>query len=301
MPEPGSRPALGERLPGWFRQELPDQAAFSRMRGALRTRGLRTVCEGARCPNMGHCWNNGTATFMIMGGTCTRACHFCAVPTGRPEPVDAAEPVRVAGAVQALGLRYAVITSVTRDDLEDEGAGHFVRTVQAIREISPAVKVELLVPDFSARRACFEVVAAAGPDVLGHNIETVRRLSPALRPRADHDRSLRVLSLAKSLPGTGFVKSGLMVGLGETDDEVLGALAELKKAGCDIVTIGQYLAPAADGRQRPVARFVAPEVFDMYRREGMAMGFMRIVAGPLVRSSFLAEEVYEKALEGAIT
>lgn len=259
------------------------------------------MCEGARCPNMGQCWNSGTATFMILGGTCTRACLFCAVATGTPDPVEEDEPRRMAGAVQALGLRYVVITSVTRDDLEDEGAGHFARTVRALRDTVPQVKVELLVPDFSARAACYEAVAEAGPDVVGHNIETVRRLSRALRPQADHDRSLRALALARSLAGAGLVKSGLMVGLGETDHEVVEALAELKDAGCDIVTIGQYLAPTADGRQRAVARFVEPGVFEMYRQQGLALGLAQVVSGPLVRSSFLAEQVYSRALEGAAT
>jgi len=299
VPEPGSVPADTGRLPAWFRQELPDPAAFARMRSWLDAGALHTVCAGARCPNMGHCWNRGTATFMILGDTCTRACLFCAVRTGRPAAVDPQEPFRLAQTVRGLGLRYAVITSVTRDDLEDEGAGHFARTLEALRAAVADIKVELLVPDFSARPACFEVVAAARPDVIGHNIETVRRLSPLLRPQAGHDRSLAALALAKSVQGEGLVKSGLMVGLGETDGEVIGALAELKAAGCDIVTIGQYLAPAADGRQRAVARFVAPQVFDMYRQEGLAMGLSQVLAGPLVRSSFLAQELYGKALEGA--
>ena len=235
---------------------------------------------------------------MILGDVCTRACRFCAVGHGRPSVVDEDEPRRVVQAVKELGLKYVVLTSVTRDDLPDEGASHFARTVRAVKEFSAGTRVELLVPDFSARAVCFETVAGAGADVIGHNIETVRRISTALRPQADHERSLRALSVARQVPGRHRVKSGLMVGLGETDAEVLGALAELKGAGCDMVTIGQYLAPEADGRQVPVARFVEPQVFEMYRREGTAMG-LSVFAGPLVRSSFMADEVYQAALEGA--
>ncbi|MBF0330997.1 MAG: lipoyl synthase [Candidatus Omnitrophica bacterium] len=288
-------------LPVWFRQELPDPVKFSRMRSVLRQHGLHTVCEGARCPNTGRCWNKGAATFMILGDHCTRACRFCAVKNGLPLAVDPDEPWRVADAARALGLKYVVITSVTRDDLVDEGAGQFAATVRAIKETSMAIKVELLVPDFSARQDCLEAVLAAGPDVFGHNIETVRRLSPVLRPQADHDRSLKFLGMARTCAGDVRVKSGLMVGLGETDEEVLTALRELKDAGCDVVTVGQYLSPAADGRQLPVARFVTPDIFDMYRREGMAMGIRHVVSAPLVRSSFLAEETYNAALEAVRT
>jgi lipoic acid synthetase len=287
-------------LPSWFRQPLPDAVALERMRTLLSARSLHTVCEGARCPNTGRCWAKGTATFMILGDTCTRACRFCAVKSGRPSAVDEDEPGRMAGAVKSLGLKYVVLTSVTRDDLPDEGAVHFARSVRAVKEVLPSVKVELLVPDFSARLECFQTVVEAGADVVGHNIETVRRLAQVLRPQADHDRSLRSLRIARQIPGAHFVKSGLMVGLGETDAEVLAALAELKAAGCDIVTIGQYLSPKADGRQVPVERFVDPEIFEMYRCEGMAMGIKQVFSGPLVRSSFMADEVYGAALEGAL-
>jgi lipoic acid synthetase len=289
---------VGE-LPAWFAQPLPDAMAMGRMRTLLRAHALHTVCENARCPNASRCWGKGTATFMILGDTCTRACRFCAVKSGRPSPVDEDEPRRIALAVKDLGLKYVVVTSVTRDDLPDEGAAHFARTVRAVKEISPDVKVELLVPDFSARRECFETVAEAKPDVIGHNIETVRSVSKVLRPQADHDRSLGALRIARNVPGRHFVKSGLMVGLGEADAEVLAALSELRVAGCDIVTIGQYLAPEADGRQSPVARFVEPLTFEMYRREGLRMGIRQISSGPLVRSSFMADEVYGVALEGA--
>ncbi len=293
------------KLPQWFRQPLPDTEELARMRSVIKERALHTVCEGARCPNMAQCWSRRTATFMILGDTCTRSCRFCAVRTGRPLPVDQGEPGRIAQAINDLGVKYAVITSVTRDDLPDAGAGHFARTIRAIKDLCPSVKVEALVPDFYSHDAAyapyagFETVAAAGVDVIGHNIETVRRLSPLLRPQAGYDRSLRALRLAHSVSRGALIKSGLMVGLGETDVEVLAALSELKEAGCDVVTIGQYLAPAADGRQRPVARFVDPKIFDMYRRQGMAMGFAEVFSGPLVRSSFMADTVYASALEGA--
>lgn len=269
------------------------------MRALLSAQSLHTVCEGARCPNAGRCWAKGTATFMILGDTCTRSCRFCAVKSGRPSEVDEDEPRRIADAVRSLGLKYVVLTSVTRDDLPDEGAAHFARTVRAVKEVSAAIKVELLVPDFSGRPACFQTVVEAGADVVGHNIETVRRLSKALRPQADHDRSLQALRIARQIPGRHLVKSGLMAGLGETDAEMLEALAELKAAGCDVVTIGQYLAPEADGRQVPVVRFVDPKTFEMYRREGIAMGLRHVFSGPLVRSSFMADQVYSAALEGA--
>jgi lipoic acid synthetase len=286
-------------LPVWFTQPLPDGMAMGRMRTLLRSHSLHTVCEGARCPNASRCWGKGTASFMLLGDTCTRACQFCAVKSGRPSAVDDDEPRRIALAVKDLGLKYVVLTSVTRDDLPDEGAAHFARTVRAVKEIDADIRVELLVPDLSARRACFETVAEAGPAVIGHNIETVRQISKALRPQADHDRSLQALRLARNVPGRHFVKSGLMVGLGETDVEVLEAMSELRVAGCDIVTIGQYLAPEADGRQVRVGRFVEPQTFDMYRREGKAMGIRHVFSGPLVRSSFMADEVFGNALEGA--
>ena len=288
-------------LPAWFRQELPDPAKFKRMRSVLHRRGLNTVCQEARCPNTGRCWNKGSATIMILGERCTRSCRFCAVKSGAPLAVDAAEPQRVAEAIRELGLNYVVITAVTRDDLADKGAGQFAAVVKAIKDLSANIKVELLVPDFEGRQDCLDIVLASGVDVFGHNLETVRRLAPVLRPQSDHDRSLRVLSMARAKAGKICIKSGLMVGLGESDDEVIAALRELRTAGCDTVTIGQYLLPSADGRQVPVARFVTPETFDQYRRQGMAMGFRQVVSGPLVRSSFMAEEAYSTALEAVGT
>ncbi len=280
-----------DRLPEWFRQPVPDPAALGRMRALLKETGLTTVCQGAHCPNTGECWSRGTATFMILGSRCTRACRFCAVDQGTPEPVSWEEPLLVAEAVKRLGLKYVVITSVTRDDLVDGGAGQFFRTVRAIRSVSPECGVELLVPDFTGDVVALGIVIEASPQVLGHNIETVRRLSPQLRSGAGHDRSLDVLRSVRLSAGENIlVKSGFMVGLGETDDEVFFTLRELKEAGCDIVTIGQYLAPSKDARYFPVSRFVEPNVFERYRAEGLKLGFRYVASGALVRSSYMAEE-----------
>lgn len=281
-------------LPLWFRQEVPDSAALRQMKELLRPSGIHTVCEGARCPNLGSCWARKTATFMILGDTCTRACRFCAVTSGAPLRVDPDEPRRVAAAVKALGLKYVVITSVTRDDLPDEGAGHFAEVVRALKALVPGIVVEVLVPDFSARAELIGIVLASGVDVFGHNIETVRRMSPHLRSKADHDRSLQTLRLAHQ-SGKAFVKSGLMAGLGETDEEIAEVLRELKKTGCDMVTIGQYLAPTGSERHVPVARFVPPEIFEIYRQKALGMGFVSVASAPLVRSSYLAEEGYALA------
>jgi lipoic acid synthetase len=282
-------------LPPWFRQEVPDVEALRKMGELFRPHGLHTVCEGAKCPNLGRCWNKGTATFMILGGVCTRACGFCAVTHGVPVAAGEHEPARVAEAARALGLKYVVITSVTRDDLPDEGSGQFVRTTGAVRALCPSAVIEVLTPDFSGRAELVSRVVAAGPDVFGHNLETVRRIAPFLRSRADHERSLAVLKEAKG-SGAGLVKSGLMVGLGETDDEVLEALAEIRGAGADIVTVGQYLSPTKSVRHAKVARFVPPDTFDIYRREAMNMGFLFAACGPLVRSSYLAHEGYAAAM-----
>jgi lipoic acid synthetase len=233
---------------------------------------------------------------MILGDVCTRACRFCAVTSGTPAAVRTDEPPEVARAVTALGLRYAVITSVTRDDLEDEGASQFARTVRAVKEISPGVKVEVLIPDLHAREELVRAIVEARPDVIGHNVETVRCLSPVLRPQADHDRSLRTLAAARAAAPGALIKSGFMVGLGETDDEVFATFDELKAAGCDIVTVGQYLAPTKSERHAPVVRYVAPEVFEAYREEGLKRGLGAVAAGPLVRSSYLAEDHFEMCL-----
>jgi len=284
-------PLSAERkLPEWFRQDIPDGRALHEMRALLKANGLNTVCEGARCPNLGECWQNGTATFMILGDTCTRGCRFCAVKAGQPAVPDAEEPLAVADAVRRLGLKYVVVTSVTRDDLPDQGAWQFVRTIRAIKDINPGVHVEVLIPDLFADEELIRFIVEAEPAVLGHNIETVRRISPSVRAVADYDRSLNVLRSVRHFSSNIFVKSGLMVGMGETDEEVVTTLQDLKEAGCDIVTIGQYLSPMKNGRHIAVDRFVPPETFAQYRAEGLKRGLKFVLAGPLVRSSYLAEK-----------
>lgn len=278
------------RKPEWLRFRLPGGIEFSRVNHILRNYGLNTVCSSARCPNLAECWNRGTATIMLLGNICTRHCRFCAVRTGNPHGlVDDTEPERVAAAVRELGLRYVVLTSVDRDDLPDLGAGIFARTVELLKKSNPELIVEILVPDFQGKKTLIQQVLAAGPDVFAHNIETVRRLTPTVRDRrADYEMSLSVLRLAKELAPAVRTKSGLMVGLGETEAEIYQTLADLKSVACDIVTIGQYLQP--DRRCIPVTRYYTPEEFEMLAASGRSMGIPRLIAAPLVRSSYLAEE-----------
>lgn len=285
-----------QRLPPWFRQEIPVPENIRPMKSLFRRAGLHTVCESAFCPNMGACWEKKTASFMILGQVCTRACRFCGVKAGRPEEVNPEEPLEVARAIQRLGLRYAVVTSVTRDDLPDRGAGQFAQTITAIKKLTPKIRVEVLIPDFSGRVEHLQKVADAGPDVVSHNIETVRRLSPDIRPRADYDCSLDVLRSLKKMKPPVLVKSGLMVGLGETREEITGAMRDLADAGCDMLTVGQYLAPTKGARHVNVARFVAPEEFELYRDTGMKLGFKHVMSAPLARSSYIAEEGYNECL-----
>lgn len=285
------------RLPPWFRQEIPDADKIRSMKEMFRGSRLHTVCESAHCPNMGKCWGQGVATFMILGEVCTRACRFCAVKAGLPQTVDVEEPLHVAQAVKELKLRYVVITSVARDDLKDEGAGHFVETIQAIRNLTPHVKIEVLIPDFSAKYDSLKMLTDAAPEVVSHNIETVRRISRGIRPQAQHDRSLQVLRMMRSLNPNIFVKSSFMVGIGETDDEILELMKELLDAGCQILTIGQYLAPTQMKRHVPVERFMTPEKFEEFRAIGMTMGFKYVMSAPLVRSSYIAEEGYNSCMQ----
>lgn len=284
------------RLPAWLKQEIPDMDKIRPMKDRFRSAGLHTVCESARCPNMGQCWGEGTAAFMILGEVCTRACRFCAVPAGRTVPVDPAEPHQVAWAVYTMKLRYVVITSVARDDLPDEGAQQFVQTIKAIRTLMPQTKIEVLVPDFSNKEESLQKVAAAQPEVISHNMETVRRLSTVIRPQARYERSLAVLQNFKRLDPSILVKSGFMVGLGETAQEIKELMEDLVKAGCDMLTIGQYLAPTSLKRHVHVQRFVTPEEFDAYRRLGLTLGFKHVMSGPLVRSSYIAEQGYQECL-----
>ncbi len=285
------------RLPSWFRQEIPDMTKIREMKDMFRGSRLHTVCESAHCPNMGKCWGAGVATFMILGEVCTRACRFCAVKAGLPQTVDDHEPHSVALAVEELKLRYVVITSVARDDLKDEGAGHFVRTIEEIRKLTPHVKIEVLIPDFSAKLESLKALTDAAPEVVSHNIETVRRLAPAIRPQAEHDRSLKVLKMMGELNPDIFVKSSFMVGVGETDEEITELMKELVDAGCRILTIGQYLAPTRGKRHVRVQRWVTPEQFERYRELGLKLGFKYVMSGPLVRSSYIAEEGYKGCME----
>jgi lipoic acid synthetase len=282
---PLSRP----RIPEWLRLPLPTSNTFAQTRALLEGLRLHTVCESAKCPNHWECWSKGTATFMIAGDHCTRACRFCAVSTARPLPLEADEPARVAEAARRLGLRHVVITAVARDDLADGGAEHFRQTIEATRAANPGIIIEVLVPDFLGCAQSMDTVLAARPDIYNHNLETVRRLTPAVRHRATYDRSLAVLRHVKSRAGGAvYTKSGLMLGLGETEAEVLAALEDLRATGCDILTLGQYLQPTL--RHLPVVEFIRPEKFVEYRRLAEAMGFLHVASGPMVRSSYHADE-----------
>ena len=263
-------------------------AKLHAVKSIARSHRLATVCEEARCPNRGECFERGTATFLLLGNVCTRPCGFCDIANGRPAPPDPLEPARLAAAVREMGLAYVVVTSVARDDLPDGGAAHFVATIRALRRLTPAPGVEVLVPDFRGRFASLDAVVAERPDVFNHNVETVPRLYSRVRRGARLDRSLGILAAAKDLAPDLTTKSGFMVGLGETRDEVIALLESLRAAAVDVVTIGQYLRPSRENL--PVEEYVHPSVFDEYRRAGEAMGFRHVFSGPFVRSSYRAEE-----------
>jgi lipoyl synthase len=284
---PESRPR--PRLPEWLRIRLPTTDRFAHTRALLEELKLHTVCQSARCPNHWECWGNGTATFMIAGDRCTRACGFCAVTTARPWPLEADEPARVAEASRRMQLRHVVVTAVARDDLADGGADHFRRTIEAIRELNPDTIIEVLTPDFNDRDAALETVLSARPHIFNHNLETVRRLTPAVRSRATYDRSLSVLGKVKARGGAIYTKSGLMLGLGETEEELFVALADLRRVGCDLLTLGQYLQPTLE--HLPVVEYVSPERFAAYGARATQMGFLHAASGPRVRSSYHADEV----------
>jgi lipoic acid synthetase len=281
------------RLPSWFRQPLADPEAMVLVEGLLDRLSLHTICESAHCPNAGDCFSRKTATFLILGNVCTRNCTFCAVAKGQPLAVDDEEPEHLLAAVEKLGLRYVVITSVTRDDLDDGGASHFARTVRLIHEGRPGTLVEVLVPDFRGSLEALQVVAAARPEVINHNVETVPRLYPWVRAMADYQRSIRLLSRVKDLEPGIVTKSGLMLGLGETRDEVVEVMKELREARCDLLTLGQYLPPSK--QHYPLSRFVTPEEFSELAVTGRELGFTEVASAPLVRSSFKAAELYAKA------
>jgi lipoic acid synthetase len=288
--------------PEWLKVRAPGSPGYLRLKGLMRDQGLHTVCEEAHCPNIGECWHHGTATFMILGDVCTRACGFCAVPHGKPDGLDREEPGRVAEAVRSMGLRYVVVTSVDRDDLDDGGASIFAETITRIRAARPACRVEVLIPDFQGSETALRTVLEAGPDVLNHNTETVPRLYRAARPGGRYPRTLDLLRRARAVAPHIATKSGLMVGLGEEWHELIETLADLRAAGVGILTIGQYLSPSA--AHLHVVRYYHPDEFEMLRVTAVAMGFGHVECGPLVRSSYHAHEqanAYEEAARGATT
>jgi lipoic acid synthetase len=277
------------RLPEWLRIKLPTSDTFARTRSLLDELKLHTVCESAKCPNHWECWSKGTATFMIAGDHCTRACKFCAVSTAKPLPLEIDEPARVAEATRRMGLKHVVITAVARDDIADGGAEHFRQTIERVRALNPGIVIEVLVPDFLDREESIQMVLRANPHIYNHNLETVRRLTPSVRHRATYDRSLRVLGKVKALRGDSiYTKSGIMLGLGETEAEVEQAMRDLRESRVDILTLGQYLQPTL--AHLPVVEFVSPERFAAYKVKAEAMGFVHVASGPMVRSSYHADE-----------
>jgi lipoic acid synthetase len=273
------------KKPKWLRVKLPTGENYRKVRELVDKHELHTICESGSCPNMGECWGEGTATFMILGNICTRSCGFCAVQTGRPEEVDEFEPGRVANSVKLMGVKHAVITSVDRDDLSDGGANIWAQTVRAIRHQSPGTTLETLVPDFAGKWQNLQIVIDVAPEIVSHNLETVRRLTKQVRIQAKYDRSLEVLFRLKKAGMR--TKSGVMLGLGESESEVLETMQDLRSVGTDILTLGQYLQPTT--KHLPVEEFITPEQFEFYKEEGMRMGFRYVESGPLVRSSYHAE------------
>ena len=279
-------------LPEWLKKRAPQQELLQEMQKLLRSLSLHTVCEEARCPNIGECFTRKTATFMILGDRCTRNCRFCAVKKGNPLPLDPQEPENVAKAVNKLRLKYVVITSVTRDDLDDGGANQFAKTIKEIRKLNKGAKIEVLIPDFKGSLSSLKKVIEAKPFVLNHNLETIPRLYSEVRPLANYERSLKLLEQAKELNSSIYTKSGLMVGLGETFGEVIEVMKDLRRVKCDILTIGQYLRPSI--KHLPVKEYVRPEKFEEYEKIGKSQGFLSVISGPFVRSSYRAKEVWDK-------
>ena len=287
-------PTLNDKVtrrikPEWLKIKLHDGEGFAEVAHIVERHGLHTICSSGKCPNKAECWSRKTATFMILGNICTRGCKFCATPTGKPLPIEPNEPERVAESIRLMGLRHAVITSVDRDDLADAGADHWQKVVGAIKTINPNTTVEVLLPDFDGKKELIEVALATRPHIVGHNLETVERITPLVRSRAKYRTSLEALRIMSEsgLP----TKSGLMVGLGETHEEILEALRDLRSVGVEIVTLGQYLRPTA--KHYPVDRYVTPEEFDELKEEALAMGFKYVASAPLVRSSYLADRAVE--------
>ena len=286
---------VNSRLPVWLTKRVPSPQTVDVVNDMMREAKLNTVCESARCPNLGECWSKKTATFMILGDICTRNCGFCAIKVGKPDAVDGDEPRRVAEAARAMGLKHVVVTSVARDELADEGAGHFADTIRALRAAIPGVIVEVLTPDFKGKRWCTRLVVDAHPDIYNHNIETVERLSPQVRPQARYHRTLDLLQSVTNMDPTIYTKSGIMLGLGETHEEVLQTLRDLREVGVSAVTIGQYLRPTTD-RHLPVVEYVHPDRFAEYEHIGDEMGFLFVASGPFVRSSYNAQEFSERLM-----
>lgn len=282
---------MENRKPDWLKIKISSSSQLHDVAEMLRKLNLHTVCEEANCPNLMECFSKKTATFMILGRECTRNCTFCTVSKNAPMTVDPQEPFHVAEAVKQLGLKHVVITSVTRDDIPDGGAGHFAKVIEAVKEASPNTAIEVLIPDFQGDKAALYQVVQAKPKVINHNIETIRRLYPEVRPMANYDRTLELLKRVKEMDSNIYSKSGFMVGLGETQEEVFDLLSDLRKFGCDIVTIGQYLAPSK--KHHPVIEYVNPEVFAIYKRKAEEIGFQYVASSPLVRSSYHAGEAFE--------
>jgi lipoic acid synthetase len=280
--------------PDWLRKRLPTGEITKRIEANLLRNNLHTICQEGCCPNQGECFDKGVAAFLIMGNVCTRNCRFCAVASGKPTPFDHGEPERLADEINGMGIRFAVITSVTRDDLPDGGAKHFVEVIHAIREKCPEVGIEVLIPDFNGLPSAVRSIVDAGPEVINHNVETVPRLYPEVRPQAHYDQSVGVVRMIREMNEYMVTKSGIMLGLGETAEEVRMVMADLIRAGCDILTIGQYLCPSGD--HYPVAEYVRPEIFDEYKRIGLEMGFRDVASGPFVRSSYRAIDSYIRAV-----
>jgi lipoyl synthase len=286
-------PLKRRKKPAWLKRKLPVGPEFEGVRALIESGKLHTVCQEARCPNIWECFSHRTATFLILGAHCTRNCRFCAVQAGHPEPIDPEEPARVAEAAEAMGLKFVVVTSVTRDDLPDGGAGHFARTIREVRRRIPDAGVEVLIPDFRGNPAALEAVLDAEPTVCNHNVETVPRLYPTARPEADYRQSLELLERAARIAPRTPIKSGLMLGLGETEAELAATLADLRAAGCAVLTLGQYLQPSS--AHLPVERYVPPDEFEAWRERGLEMGFSEVAAGPFVRSSYRAGELCRTA------
>ena len=274
------------RKPEWLKTQFKSNQNFELVSKIVKENDLHTICTSGRCPNMSECWNKGTATFMVMGGICTRACRFCNTPTGRPLPLDKNEPQKIANSIRIMKLKHAVITSVDRDDLEDLGANHWAEVIRKVKEVNPAVTLEVLIPDFDGKEELLDIVIAEKPEIISHNLETVKRLTPDIRTKAKYETSLKALSY---LASKGVVaKTGIMLGLGETEEEILELMDDALKAGCSIITIGQYMQPSR--KNIPVSEYITPEKFEEYRLIGLQKGFEQVESAPLVRSSYCAEK-----------